>query len=116
MGWTGRQIDLQIGVRLDRVVDDFRIRTLSGRRPNRKPELTSRFQDTKRFGASALRVGKMKQSKVSQNTIEAAIDKRQVLGVALPKVDLRKHLLRDRDHFARKIKTCRNCGVLRGSG
>src|SRR4051812_17933935 len=59
----------------------------------------------------------MKKGKVRDHAIKAGVGKRKILRVTLPKLDLRKHFFRDRDHFGGKIETDRNCGALgRGGG
>jgi hypothetical protein len=50
----------------------------------------------------------MQQPEVHKHTIETAVFKWQVLCVALRESDLRKHSLRDRDHFVGEINSCGN--------
>src|SRR5713101_6971779 len=50
----------------------------------------------------------MQQPEVHKHTIETAVFKWQVLCVALLESDLRKHSLRNRDHFFGEINSCWN--------
>src|SRR5258707_15052791 len=105
MGRPLRKIDVCVCVHLDSVVDDFCIRTLARRRPNREPEFTARLENAERLGEGTLRIGEMKQSEVGQDAIEAHVGKWKILCIALLEFGLWKHFLCNRDHLFRKIQT-----------
>src|ERR1700730_6179702 len=108
----GRKIDICLRVRLDFVVDDFCVRTLAWRRPNREPERTARLEDAERLGAGTLRIGEMEQSEVGQDAIEAYVGKWKILRIAFLEFDLWKHFFCNRDHLFRKIQTGRDRAAL----
>src|SRR5438477_12700683 len=103
------KVGFKVSVRLDGVVDHLGIRIFLWRRPDGEAEFAAGFEDAECFSTSALRVRHVKQGEVGQNAIESRIGERQILRVALLKLDLRKHFLRDGDHFPGKIETARSC-------
>ena len=68
-------------MQLDRVVYDLHERVFASVRPGGKSEFAAGFENTERFDARTLRIGKMKQGEVGQNTIETGIGVWKILRV-----------------------------------
>jgi hypothetical protein len=73
-------------------------------------QLSASTKHARGFCSSPFRAAKMMHAEVHHYGIEGATRKRQALGIALPKLDLRVESLGKRDHLSRKVEPSR-CGA-----
>src|SRR5713101_8047845 len=113
---TRWKIDIEVGVRPNRVVHQFHKLVFRYLCPSGESESAAGRENTSGFCTGPRWIREVQQRKVRDDAIEAGIGKRKTLRVAPTKLDPRKFFLRDRNHFLRKIETDRNCAAFRGSG
>src|SRR5437588_10034364 len=99
-------------MRFNRVIYELSIGIVGRLRPDRESEPAAGFQDTARFRAGSFRVGQMEQGKVCQDAIKGPVREGKILRIAFPKLDLWKHLFRDRNHLLGEIQSDWHCAAL----
>src|SRR6266849_5508726 len=113
---TRWKIDIEVGVRPNRVVHQFHKWVFRNLCPGGESESAAGRENTSGFCTGPRWIREVQQRKVRNDAIKGGILKRETLRIPLTKLDPRKFFLRDRNHFLRKIETDRNCAVFRGSG
>src|SRR6478609_3348902 len=94
-----RQIDVQVRVRLDRVIDKLYEGIFLDPGPGSETEFAAQFQNPASLGARAFRIGQVEKREIRYDAIEHSVRQPELLRVAFAKFNGGKHSLRDPDHF-----------------
>src|SRR5205807_8648485 len=89
--WPQWKIDIEVGVRLSCVVDDFYKRIFRNLRPSSESESAAGFENPRRFGHRTVRICEMKQREIRDHSVKCCVWKRKILRVAFAKFDSGKH-------------------------